>query len=149
MDKISDNIKVKTALAIIVLAIIGVKYYVTEPLERIEVQVVKVIDGDTIVAEFEDGSQEKVRFIGVNAPEEGEDGYEEALDYTTELLYGKTVWLESDKEDKDQYGRLLRYVWIEDLNKNYKDKTINGLLVRENLAEESWIKPNVKHINNK
>ncbi len=147
MDRISDNVKVKTALLIIVLAIIGAKYYISGPLERVEVKVVKVVDGDTIVAEFEDGSQEKIRLIGVDAPELDEEGYEEATKYTKNMLYGKTVWLESDVEDRDKYGRLLRYVWIEELTKNYKKSTINGLLIEKKLAKDFWLKPNIKYIN--
>ncbi len=142
-----SGVKVKIFIIIALLAIIGVKYYFNEPLERVEVDVIKVIDGDTIVVEFDDGKKEKVRFIGVDTPEIGEEGYEEATNYTNDMLYDETVYLESDKEDRDEYGRLLRYVWIEKYTEDYEDRTINNLLKTEGHGVDLWIKPNTKYKN--
>ena len=72
-------------------------------------KVTKVIDGDTI--EIDTG--ESVRLIGINAPEVGEDCYEEAKKELENLILGKEVTLEADVEDKDEYGRLLRYVYAD------------------------------------
>ncbi|MBR9677003.1 hypothetical protein GOV04_02585 [Candidatus Woesearchaeota archaeon] len=72
-------------------------------------RVTKVIDGDTI--ELETG--ERVRLIGINSAEFGEECFEEAKEELEDLILGKEVTLEVDIEDKDKYGRLLRYIYVE------------------------------------
>ena len=71
--------------------------------------VVSVIDGDTI--ELRDGS--RVRYLGIDTPETGESYYSEATAKNRELVEGKVVELQSGLRDKDEYGRLLRYVFID------------------------------------
>ena len=80
------------------------------------VRVTRVVDGDTIVVE----GNLKVRFIGVNTPETVDPrrpvqcfGHE-ASDFNKSLLEGKVVRLVKDISDTDKYGRLLRYVYMED-----------------------------------
>ncbi|MBN1775536.1 MAG: thermonuclease family protein [Clostridiales bacterium] len=86
---------------------------VTEPFT-----VVRVVDGDTIWVEDDQGEQYKIRIIGVDAPEtekedqEGEPFAEEAYAFAKETLSDRVVYLERDVSDTDQYGRLLRYVWL-------------------------------------
>lgn len=83
--------------------------------------VVDTIDGDTIDVEI-DGQVERVRFIGIDTPEtrhpsKGVECYgKEASARTAELLAGKTVYLEEDQsqDSRDRYGRILRYIWMED-----------------------------------
>ncbi|HEU4402072.1 MAG TPA: thermonuclease family protein [Candidatus Polarisedimenticolia bacterium] len=83
--------------------------------------VLRTVDGDTLVVRI-DGRAEKVRLIGVNAPESVDPRRpvqyfgEEASAFTRRLTDGKRVVLEGDPghEDRDQYGRLLRYVFLED-----------------------------------
>ena len=82
----------------------------------------KVIDGDTIVA---DG--EHIRLLGIDADERGYDCYDEAKEQMERWILDKEVVLEKDKTDKDQYGRLLRYVILDGENINIK-------LVRKGLA---------------
>lgn len=80
-----------------------------------------VYDGDTILVDM-DGALEKVRLIGVDTPEthHPELGVQcygtEASSYTSKLLDGKSVRLESDpiNSNRDRYERLLRYVYSED-----------------------------------
>lgn len=74
-----------------------------------------VIDGDTIQL----STGEDVRLIGINAPEVGEKCYEEAREFLEDFILEKEVTLESDVADKDQYERLLRYVFIDGHNVNY------------------------------
>ncbi len=67
----------------------------------------KVIDGDTI--EIDGG--ERVRYIGVDAPELGEPLYEEARDFQKKVVLGGHVRIEACKEEpKDGYGRTLAFV---------------------------------------
>lgn len=90
----------------------------------------RVIDGDTI--ELEGG--EIVRYIGIDAPEVAGTSKDPdcfALDArrrNEEMVLGKKISLEGIKEDRDEYGRLLRYVRIEDV-------FVNEILVREGYAK--------------
>ncbi len=85
--------------------------------------VTRIIDGDTIVVE----GGERVRLLDIDTPERGEPCYQEAKDRLEELIDGKEVTLEPHAEDRDRYGRLLRYVFLE-------DQLINLVLVHEGLA---------------
>lgn len=90
-------------------------------LDKQEVKVVKVIDGDTIDVSF-NGKTERVRFIGINTPETVDPRKpvecfgERASAVAKENLTGETIQLESDSSqgDRDKYNRLLRYVWTDD-----------------------------------
>jgi len=67
----------------------------------------KVIDGDTI--EIDGG--ERVRYIGVDAPELGEPLYEEARDFQEKVVLGAYVRIETCKEEpRDGYKRTLAFV---------------------------------------
>lgn len=99
-----------------------------------EVYVYEVIDGDTFT--IYDGNS--IRLIGIDAPEKDEPYYSEAKERLAELLEHKTVTLKKDKEDKDSYGRLLRYIYADDVFVNLK-------LVEEGYAIALTIPPNLKH----
>jgi len=71
--------------------------------------VVRVIDGDTI--ELQGGR--RVRYLGIDTPELGEYYAAEATARNRELVDGKIVELQSGKRDEDEYGRLLRYVYVD------------------------------------
>ncbi|MBI2542739.1 MAG: thermonuclease family protein [Candidatus Aenigmarchaeota archaeon] len=89
-------------------------YYLLTRTQENLVNVTQVFDGDTI--EIETG--EKVRLLGINTPEKSEAHYQEAKDRLSELVGGRQVKLERTNEDKDKYGRLLRYVFVGDDNIN-------------------------------
>ena len=78
-----------------------------------------VIDGDTIIVII-DGKKERVRLIGVDAPEKDgpytkkEPFNREASAFTKNMTDGKYVELKYDREKRDKYGRLLAYVYLED-----------------------------------
>jgi len=74
-----------------------------------QVLVVRVIDGDTI--ELQDGR--RVRYLGIDTPESGEYYSTEATAKNRELVEGKLVELQRGKRDRDEYDRLLRYVYID------------------------------------
>jgi endonuclease YncB( thermonuclease family) len=74
-----------------------------------------VRDADTIdVWEMEAG----IRLIGIDAPERGEPCYDEGKRALEGLVLGKLVYLEKDVTDKDVYGRLLRYVYMDSIFAN-------------------------------
>jgi endonuclease YncB( thermonuclease family) len=99
----------------------GTGYYVT-----------KVIDGDTFDVEI-DGKREKVRMIGIDTPElKGSECYSKEAKAELELLIeSKFVELSVDytQADKDRYGRLLRYV-------NLENRDINQYMVENGFAYE-------------
>ncbi|MCL2188847.1 MAG: thermonuclease family protein [Defluviitaleaceae bacterium] len=68
-----------------------------------------VIDGDTI--ELTTG--ERVRFIGINTPEDGEAGAAEATAFVRSRIEGQTVWLEPDGNNTDRHDRLRRFIWLQ------------------------------------
>ena len=111
-----------------------VQIWVVSEAGEYEVLVSRVIDGDTI----EVLGGERVRYIGIDAPETGEYFAAEATEKTRELVEGKRVRLESDVEDRDEYGRLLRYVWRDDI-------MVNAELVRLGCAYSYSLVPNVKY----
>ena len=69
----------------------------------------RVIDGDTIVLTC----GERVRFIGIDAPEIGEPGAAEATQFVRDKIDGSTIWLEASGNDRDRFDRLRRYIWIQ------------------------------------
>ena len=71
-------------------------------------KVVRVVDGNTLVVRL-GGAEEKVRLLGVDSAEQGSR-------FTWYLVRGKRVTLLRDKEcqDRDEDGRLLRYVHLQD-----------------------------------
>ncbi len=75
-----------------------------------------VFDGDTILLE----SGERVRYLGIDAPEVGHHGQDsecygdQARAANSDWVLHRTVRLEYDRETRDQYGRLLAYVWLAD-----------------------------------
>ena len=83
-----------------------------------QTKVTRVIDGDT----FETESGEKVRLIGINAPEISDFYGLEAKRYLKNLVENKVVDLQTDNisNDKDRYQRLLRYVIIDGIDVNKK-----------------------------
>ena len=96
--------------------------------------VTRVVDGDTI----EIASGHRVRYIGIDTPEKGEPYYVEAAELNSNLVKGKKVRLEKDVEDKDKYGRLLRYVWVDNI-------MVNAELVRLGYAHSYSYPPNLKY----
>ncbi|KKS80133.1 MAG: hypothetical protein UV54_C0015G0001 [Candidatus Beckwithbacteria bacterium GW2011_GWA2_43_10] len=67
------------------------------------------IDGDNIYLE----NGQSIRLIGINAPERGEENFEKAKTKLDSLTANKKVYLEYDREDDGQYGRLLAWVWVD------------------------------------
>ncbi|MDN5348388.1 MAG: micrococcal nuclease [Clostridia bacterium] len=114
--------------------------------------VTSVVDGDTVYARLQNGKEEKVRFIGVDTPEstrEVEPYGKEAAVYTKKRLDGKKVYLELDVGERDKYGRLLAYVWLEQPKDNseaeVRAKMFNAELLLNGYAQVMTVPPNVKY----
>ncbi len=136
----------KFILLIIVATVI---YYLFQP---VGYEVVRVVDGDTIVVKIE-GKEEKVRLIGVNTPESTTDKEpfgKEASDFTKRALEGRRVYLEFDVQERDKYGRLLAYVWLkqpgrEPTESDIRQYMFNAIVVLEGYAQVMTVPPNVKY----
>ena len=111
----------------------------TEARDQTQV-VARVIDGDTI--ELTSGA--RVRYIGVNTPETVDPRQEvecfgrEAAAENKRLVAGREVSLEKDVSEVDQYGRLLRYVYVDNL-------MVNDYLVRQGFGQAATYPPDVKY----
>jgi len=118
------------------------------PVNVVKVQVINVVDGDTIDVVFLNGTIDRVRFLGVDTPETSASGnkpneYDHITDveclaswgkkaklFTKDYLQDKTVYIEFDSiaGKRGYYGRLLAYIYLE----NGTDFT--ALLVKKGYA---------------
>jgi micrococcal nuclease len=100
----------------------------------------RVVDGDTVEVQL-DGSEEDVRYIGVDTPETVKPGEpvqcfgKRASGFNHQLVEGERVRLVFDEERRDVYGRLLAYVYL-------GDRFVNADLIRRGLARTLTIPPN-------
>lgn len=107
------------------------------------VRVARVIDGDTFEI-INKGKSERVRLIGVDTPETVKPNSEvqpfgpEASSFTKKMIEGKMVRLEFDVQERDKYGRLLAYVYLED------GTLLNSRLLEEGMATIMTVPPNVR-----
>ncbi|MBQ6098480.1 MAG: thermonuclease family protein [Methanobrevibacter sp.] len=91
----------------------------------------KVVDGDTIYLD----NGEKVRFVGVNTPERGVEGYIASKNFVQKLCLNKEVGLDiDDSKHNDKYGRTLAVVIVD-------GKNVNEMLLKEGLAEIMYMPP--------
>mgnify|MGYP001589683500 FL=1 len=87
-------------------------------IKRFPATLIRIVDGDTLEVSLENTS-EKIRLLGINSPETVDSNKpvecfgHEAAEYIKSLMPGKNIFLQKDKfaPDRDQYGRLLRYVY--------------------------------------
>ena len=91
-----------------------------------------------IYADDLQGKLYKVRYIGVDTPEVGQPGGTEATSVNIELITSKVVQLEKDVSETDRYGRLLRYVWVD-------DTMVNAALITSGHAQVITYPPDVKY----
>ena len=108
--------------------------------------VVRVIDGDTIVAKIGD-SEEHVRLIGIDTPETHKPGTPvecfgpEASAHLANLIPpGTSLRLERDRESRDRYGRLLAYVYRQN-----DGLFVDLEMVKDGFAGPLAIAPNTAH----
>lgn len=118
----------------------------TTTLEKAEV--VRVVDSDTIIVVLA-GQEERLRYIGIDAPESVTPDQPvecfgpEAHDANAGFVDDRTVFLEADVENRDRFGRLLRYVYISEADGNLL--MVNEALVAGGFAEARTYPPNELH----
>jgi len=110
---------------VLVLFLVGVRF--VSEIGREEpghLTVVRVIDGDTMVL----NGDERVRLLGIDTPEKGEPFADSAAVFLAHLVVNREVTLKQDFRKRDNYGRLLAYVYVNDT------LLVNTALVAEGLA---------------
>ncbi len=106
-------------------------------------RVTRVVDGDTVHVES-GGKDYRLRYIGIDTPETVDPRRPvgcfgaEASERNRQLVEGRTVGLEKDVSETDSFGRLLRYVWVE-------DQMVNEALVVEGYALAATYPPDVRY----
>jgi micrococcal nuclease len=109
-----------------------------------QARVIEVLDGDTVVVAFADGSTDTVRLLGIDTPETHHPtkGVEcfgpEAAAFSARRLTGRLVRLEGDVEARDIYGRRLAHVLVD-------GERFNDVLLDAGYARLLVIAPNVAH----
>jgi micrococcal nuclease len=106
------------------------------------VRVEKIYDGDTLAA-FVDGHFEKIRLIGIDAPEMDQRPWGKASKICMKSLIATEdlrISLEYDVERRDKYGRLLAYIWTQD------GKMVNEEVLEKGCAVLFTIPPNIKYV---
>ncbi|MBI4174529.1 MAG: thermonuclease family protein [Candidatus Aenigmarchaeota archaeon] len=130
--------KARLPILFVVLLLIAYtvnSYVESSSLSRLEeTYVTKVVDGDTIVI----AGGQRVRLLSIDARERGKSCYDEAKKRMEELVLLKNVTIERDKENEDQYDRLLRYVYV-------GDTMVNLQMVYDGLAVAYIYEPNEKY----
>ena len=128
---------------VLTLSLVACEHPPAVPPDAVEAFATRAVDGDTIEVEI-GGESYKVRYIGIDTPELHHPtkpvGYyaQEAYEKNRVLVEGKTVFLEKDVSETDHYGRLLRYVYVEDV-------FVNAYLVQHGYAQASTYPPDVKY----
>ena len=129
----------------------------TQTQDQTSARVVRAVDGDTLKL----ANGERVRLIGVDTPEMHENPklYRDATrsgqdvqtilsmgrvayDFTRKLVEGREVRLEFDVQQRDRYGRLLAYVYLND------GTFLNEEIIKNGYAYPMTIPPNIRHSEN-
>lgn len=100
-------------------------------------RVTRIVDGDSIECD----PVGRIRLLGIDAPELGQPPFgARSLEALERMMpEGSQVWLEEDVEQRDTFGRALRYVWA-------GDQMVNWAMVRDGYAVLLTYPPNVRHV---
>ena len=94
----------------------------------------RIYDGDSLV--LNNGTE--VRLIGIDTPEKGQRGADEAWDFLKGLITGKGLRIEKGVEEYDKYNRLLVYMYA-------GDTFVNAEMIKNGYAVTLFIPPNDKY----
>jgi len=120
--------------------------------------VIQIVDGDTLAIQ-RNGRKEKIRLIGIDAPESSVNNKtkkdaargngdmdtitkmgKEATRFVKRIVKpGDSVTIEFDKQTRDKYGRLLGYVYLSN------GRMLNEEIVKAGYANLLTYPPNVKY----
>jgi len=118
--------------------------YENKTLEKVTVQFVKCVDGDTAVFNI-NGTDTKFRFLAIDTPEtvhptKGEEAHgKDASNYTCEKIKNATnIEIEYEDEKTDKYGRSLGWIWVD-------NSLLQKELIENGLGEVAYIYGNYKY----
>ncbi len=140
--------KYGTVFSIIVFSLFAVHCFYDDQAFSAQTQdfysarVAKVHDGDTVSVMI-GTKKEKVRLIGIDAPELAQRPWGTEAKKHLEKILGLSGWkveLEFDVEKRDKYGRLLAYLWTTD------KRLINLEILKDGYAVLFTFPPNIKHV---
>lgn len=135
----------KYLLMIMIVVALVITGCTSESIDGLSGKVISVIDGDTIKVKLADGNEERVRMTLIDTPETKHPKVgvqpigEEATEFTTAQLTDQDVVLELDVQERDQYGRLLAYVWMD-------GTFFNEVLIEKGYARVAVFPPNTKYV---
>jgi len=139
--------RVVLILVVLVLAVLGGRLAIQRDDASpagVQAEVTRIVDGDTIHVDL-DGTDETVRYIGVDTPESVKPGTpvecfaKKASAFNARLVEGEDVKLRFDVERRDRYGRLLAYVY-----RAGDGLFVNAELIRRGYARTLTVPPNVR-----
>lgn len=81
-------------------------------------RIVRVSDGDTVTVLDAANTQHKIRLLDIDAPESSQAFGQKSRDLLASFIAGKDVRVEFS--EKDQYGRVLGTIFLDDLDVNLK-----------------------------
>ena len=110
--------------------------------EHIEVDVVEVVDAETIVIEL-DGIEQTVRYLGLDVPTDDDCYADDATAFNRDLVEGKTVRLERQATDVDARGNWVRDVWAPAADGRFF--LVSEELVSEGAATVGISEPNTRY----
>jgi micrococcal nuclease len=134
-----------------IVTIIFLMAFITSPLYALpgnSYVVTEVHDGDTVSIKVKSFAgfplkTERVRLIGIDAPELKQDPWGRKAKKHLKKLLSESDWVvnvEFDVDQRDQYGRLLGYLW------NRRSKTlINEKMIEDGYAVLYTFPPNVHY----
>lgn len=132
--------RVVLIILIIILCVVGIdRSFAAQKLSKAHVH--QVHDGDTVTLRL-NGKKYRTRLIGIDAPEMGQQPWgRRAKGRLIKIMRqtGWTVFVETDGERLDKYGRLLAYLWTK------KKKLINEQMIVDGYAVLFTISPNLKY----
>ncbi|TAH13907.1 MAG: thermonuclease family protein [Curvibacter sp.] len=109
--------------------------------ETITGKVVGVTDGDTVTVLDDAKRQHKIRLSGIDAPEKNQAFGQRSKESLSDLVFAKTVDVETDKVDR--YGRRVGKIWVNGIDANLEQIT-RGMAwhykqyAREQSKEDQW-----------
>ena len=109
------------------------------------VELLRVVDGDTIEVLRADRTEETVRSIGLDAPERGEPGFARATLRNAQLLGEGDLFLQAEMTERDPFGLLLRHVWVRQRDGSFL--FVNGALAALGLASVTTSPPHEVYLN--
>ncbi|MFZ2756166.1 MAG: thermonuclease family protein [Atopobiaceae bacterium] len=117
-----------------------------------------VSDGDTLRVEL-NGATTHVRLLGIDTPEsvaydasQNSDQGRQAARHTEGLVHaGDTVWLQAGEVDHDRYGRILRWVWLQEPSDpgdegEVRSKMLDAIVLRDGYAKTFWLEGRYKDL---